>query len=139
MTKRHQRVFERKHNDLYESSAFTAEFYNYTKGQYDPNTGEMTLQTRDSSPFATVQVEIVPPAMDTTVDTEGTSFSWDTSIRVPEDSAVVGSLVPYGEDSERPTEIEITDPETSTKDVYELQGYQYEKGSGFIMCRVVEQ
>lgn len=138
MTDRHQRVFARKHDRLFGESEYSADFYNYSDGSYDPDTGEMTSQTRSS--FATdVPVEIVPPAIDSSVDVEGTTFSWDTSLRVPEGSGVVGSLIPYGEDSDRPTEIEITDTEDNELDVYELQGYKYELGSGFIMLRVVEQ
>lgn len=138
MTNRHQRVLHRQHNRLFGGSEYDADFYNYSDGSYDPSTGEMTGQSRSS--FATgVQVEIVTPGIDSTVDVDGTSFSWDMSIRVPESSSVVGSLVPLGEDADRPTEVEITDPETNSTDVFELQGYTYEKGSGFIMCRLIEQ
>lgn len=138
MTNRHQRVFARKHNDLFGESEYDCDFYNYSSGSYDPDTGEMSGQTRSS--FATgVQVEIVPPGQDSTVDTDGTSFSWTTSIRVPETSTIVGSLVPLGEDAERPTEVEIHDPEDDENDMFELHSYTYEKGSGFIMCRLIEQ
>jgi hypothetical protein len=138
MTDRHQRVFARKHTDLFGGDEYDCDFYNYSQGSYDPDEGEMTGQSRSS--FATgVQAEIVPPGQDSTVDTDGTSFSWSTSIRVPETSTIVGSLVPLGDDAERPTEVEITDPEDNATDRFELHSYTYEKGSGFIMCRLVEQ
>jgi len=41
----------------------------------------MSGQTRDN--IGTIQVEVVPPGMDTTVDTDGTDFDWDTTIRFP--------------------------------------------------------
>lgn len=134
-----QASFDRAHDDLFSLEAYTCDFFNYSQGSYDPDTGEMTGQSRDSTPFATVQCEIVPPGQDSTVETDGTSFSWTTSIRVPETSAIVGSLVPLGEDAERPTEVEIHDPEDNANDTFELHSYTYEKGSGFIMCRLIEQ
>jgi len=127
--------FERVHDDLFDAP-FDAEFVNTTQGSYDPNTGEITGSTESS--LGTISVEIVPPAMDTTVDTDGTSQSWDTSIRFPEDKQP-GDLIPLGEDSREPTQVIITDPEEDSTDTYELHGYSYEKGSGMIMARLVEQ
>lgn len=129
--------YSRAHNDLFETSRYDAEFFNYSSGSYDPNTGEMSGQTRSS--IGTVNVEIVPPGQDTTVDVDGTSFGWTTSIRFPEDKSIVGSLTPLGEDSERPTEVELTDQEDGSTERFELHSYTTEIGSGMIMCRLIEQ
>lgn len=129
-------TFGRIHSDLFDSTPYDCEFFNYSAGTYDPAEGEITGQTRSS--IGTIQVEIVPPTMDTSVENEGTSLDWDTSIRFPE-SDKPGDLVPLGVDNDRPTEIEITDPEENTTDTFELHGYTYEKGSGMFMCRLVEQ
>jgi hypothetical protein len=126
--------FKRAHDDLFDAP-FDAEFVNTTQGSYDPNTGE--ISSTETS-LGTIAVEIVPPAMDTTVDVDGTSFSWDSSIRFPEDKQP-GDLIPLGEDSREPTQVIITDPEEDNTDAFELHGYSYEKGSGMIMCRLVEQ
>jgi hypothetical protein len=134
---RHQRVFDRKHDDLFTSDSYTATFYNWSSGSYDPDEGDITGQTRSS--IGTAQIEIVPPAMDTTVRNDGTSFSFDTSIRIPENESFVSDFKPLGEDNERPTEVEIENTKTNSTDRYELQGYTTELGSGFIMCRIVEQ
>jgi hypothetical protein len=197
---RFQDTVERQHDNLFGQSEYTATFYNYSGGSYDPNEGEITGETRTK--IGDIQAEIVPPAIDSTVRVDGTSFSWDTSIRFPEatDSLTVesgetytveagtteqyatvtvesnatltvnGSLLiydnlnvngtidtssgtvtifgtddfadsikPLGEDNERPTEVEISDEVDNDSDVYELHGYSYEKGSGMIMARLVEQ
>lgn len=124
----------RAHDDLFDSD-YTATFHNHTGGTYD--SGEITGETRDQ--IGQTSVELVPPAMDTTVDTEGTSFSWDTSIRFPDSVGFLGKLTPLGEDSEKPTEVEVSDPVGSDATVYELHGYSTERGSGMIMARLVEQ
>jgi len=126
---------ERVHEDLFESE-FTATFYNYSGGSYDPNEGKITGESRTQ--VGTENVEIVPPAIDSTVRVDGTSFSWDTSIRFPETDAIISELVPLGEDNERPTEVELSEPVDGT-DTFELQGYSFEKGSGMIMARLTEQ
>lgn len=128
--------FERAHNDLFSQATYTAEFFNYSTGTYDPDTGEIDGQTRSS--IGSIQVEVVPPSMDTSIENEGHSFDWDTSIRFPTEDKP-GDLVPLGEDNERPTEVEIEDDEESADVVYELHGYSVEKGSGMVMCRLVEQ
>jgi len=128
-------TFSRAHEDLFEPN-YDAEFYNYTGGTWDPDADEFTGESRDS--IGTSNVEIVPPAIDSTVRTEGTSFSWDTSIRLPLDDAPVGSFVPLGEDGQRPTEVEITDNVENKTETYELHGFSEERGSGFVMCRIVE-
>lgn len=132
-----QRSVERAHNDLYSQATYSAEFFNISKGTRDNLNDEYTGETRDS--IGTIQVEIVPPAIDSTVETEGTDFDWTTSIRFPEDESVVGSLVPLGVESQKPTEVEISDNQDDSTTVYELHGYSIEKGSGMVMCRLVEQ
>lgn len=129
-------TFSRLHDDLYNSVPFDAEFINTSQGTRDNLTDSYSGETTTS--LGTIQVEIVPPAMDTTVRAEGTSFSWDTSIRFPE-SDKPGELKPLGEDNEQPTVVKITDPEDGGIDEYELHGYTYEKGSGMLMCRLVEK
>lgn len=146
-------TFNRAHDDLFDGS-YDAEFFNHSQGTYDPNTGEMTGQTRSS--LGTRQVEIVPPAMDSTVDVDGTSFSWDTSIRFPQsedfDSSwgtnwgtnwggdtLISNIIPLGDDNRQPTEIEISEPGDSNPGTFELHSYAFEKGSGMVMCRLVEQ
>jgi len=128
-------TFKRAHEDLFEPN-YTVEFFNYSGGDWSPDDDEFTGESRDS--IGTANVEIVPPAIDSTVRTEGTSFSWDTSIRLPLDDAPVSDFVPLGEDSKRPTEVEITDNVEDKTEVYELHGFSEERGSGMVMCRIVE-
>jgi hypothetical protein len=47
--------------------------------------------------------------------------------------------VPLGDDNQQPTVVKITDPEDNGTDEFELHGYSYEKGSGMLMCRLVEK
>jgi len=130
--------FDRAHSDLFGGqNRYQAEFYNISQGTRSNLDDDYSAESRDS--IGTVQVEMVPPAMDTTVRTEGTSFNWDTSIRFPENESIVGKLVPLGEDSQKPTEVEIEDDQDSAIETYELHGYSTEKGSGMIMCRLKEQ
>jgi len=131
-----QDSFERAHSDLFGPSTYVADFYNYSGGSYDPNSGNITGSSRSS--FATENVEITPPGMDTTVETDGTDLEWDTSIRFPLDTTITGNLVPLGEDKQ-PTEVEISDDESSDTTVYELHGYTVEKGSAMVQCRLIEQ
>jgi len=133
---RFQDSVERQHDNLFGQSEYTATFYNYSGGSYDPNEGTVTGESRTQA--GTANVEIVPPAIDSTVRVEGTSFSWDTSIRFPETDDIISELVPLGEDNERPTEVEIDEPVDGI-DTFELHGYKFEKGSGMIMARLVEQ
>jgi len=126
---------ERTHSDLY-SDGYTATFYNYTGGSYDPAEGEITGRSRSKTD--TVDVELVPPEIDSTVDVDGTEASWSTSIRFPESESITGSLVSLGEESERPTEVEVSDVDDSVT-VYELHGYRRERGSGMLLARLVEQ
>lgn len=128
--------FSRAHDDLY-SSKHAAEFFNHSQGSYDPDTGKMTGETRSS--IGSIDVEIVPPAIDSTVDSDGTSFSWDTSIRMPLDESIVSSLIPTGVDNRKPTEVEVTDNIESDTTIYEVHGYSEERGSGMVMVRLIEQ
>lgn len=114
----------------------TGTFYNYSSGTYDPDGGKVTGRSR--SQIAQEKVEYIPPSIDTSVDSDGTSVSWDTSIRFPDSDGVVGQLVTLGEDSEKPTEVEVADPEESDPTVYQLHGYSVEQASGMLMCRLVE-
>jgi len=129
--------FARAHNDLFSGTRYEATFYDYTTGSYDPDTGGKTGETRQE--LGTENVEIVPPGQDTTIENDGTSFSWTTSIRFPESQSIVGQLTPLGEDSERPTEVELTDQQSGETEVFELHSYTTEIGSGLIMCRLAEQ
>lgn len=129
--------FSRAHGDLFQGSRYQAEFFNYSGGSWDPDADEFTGESRSS--LGTENVEIVPPAQDSSVRVSGTSFSWDTSIRFPEEDSVVGSLKPLGEDADRPTEVEITDQEDGSTELFELHSYTTELGSGMLMCRLVEQ
>jgi hypothetical protein len=129
--------FDRAHSDLFSLDTYAATFFNISQGTRDNLNDEYTGESRNS--IGTIQVELVPPAIDSTVRTEGTSFSWDTSIRFPLDESVVGSLKPYGEDNEQPTEVEIIDDQDNDNETYQLQGYSIEKGSDMVMCRLVEK
>jgi len=148
-----QESFGRAHADLF-SADFEAEFINTSLGTRDNATD--TFSGEAESSVATVEVEIVPPAIDSTVRETGTSFSWDTSIRFPENvedvegwgfdwgenwggERLIDVLNPLGEDNQRPTLVEITDMADNDTDRFELHGYSYEKGSGMVMCRLVEQ
>jgi len=135
--KTHRRAFDRVHDDLFSGDRYQAEFFNYSGGSYDPNEGEITGESR--SQIGQEKVEIVPPGQDSSVDVDGTSFSWTTSIRLPESDSIVGNFKPLGEDNERPTEVEITDQEDSSTDTFELHSYTTELGSGMVMARLVEQ
>lgn len=130
-------MFDRKHTDLFGDNVYDATFYNYSGGSYDPDEGQITGESRSS--FATIQVEYVTPGMDTSVDVDGNSFSWDSSIRFPQDEISQDDLTPLDEDSERPTEVELSDPQESDATLYELHGYTIEQGSAFYMCRLIEQ
>jgi len=75
-----RRTFERAHGDLFTGERYQAEFFNYSAGSYNPDTGDIEGSTRSS--IGTEDVEYVPPSIDTSVRVGGTSFSWDTSIRL---------------------------------------------------------
>jgi hypothetical protein len=187
------------HDDLFSEASYTATFYNTTQGTRDNLNDTYSGETRQQ--IGVLQVEMVPPAIDTTIRDEGTSFSWDTSIRFPlgTDSLTVsdgetytvasgeteqyatvtiasggtlvvdGSLlvyesitnngvltdngtvtvfgesdfadtiVPFGEDNRKPTEVEIVDDVDEESEVYQLDGYSIEKGSGMVMARLREK
>jgi len=146
----HRRAFWRAHDDLFPGSRYNVEFFNYENGSYDPNKGEITGESRTS--IGTVQAEVVPPGQDSSVDTDGTSFSWDTSIRVPDPNLGNSDwgtnwgtnwggepFTPLGEDNERPTEVEVNNPTIGDTTTYELHSYTTEYGSGMTMIRLVEQ
>ncbi len=123
--------FERSHNDL---GFPEATFENYTGATYNPDTGQK--EGGSWSSIGTAEVEFVPPSVDSTVSIEsGTSLGFDTSLRLPQSavSGLSGSLVPYGEDSQKPTRITVEGTE------YELQGNPTEHGSGMLMLRVTEK
>jgi len=84
-------------------------------------------------------VEATRPDTDSTVDTDGTSFDWTTSIRLPESDAGVSDWKPLGEDNQKPTEVEITDQKDDSTEVYQLHSYTTEIGSGMVMARLVER
>jgi len=125
----------RIHDDLFDSR-FSAEFFNYSAGTWDPDNDEMTGETRSS--IGTANAEIVPPAQDSTIDLQGTDIDWSTSIRFPEDESITSSFKPLGVDNERPTEVEITDHKDDSTTTFELHSYTTEIGSGLIMCRLVD-
>lgn len=127
--------FSRAHADLF-TADYEAEFINTSLGTRDNATDSFSGETETS--IGTIEVEIVPPAMDTTVRETGTSFSWDLSIRFPTEDKP-GELIPLGDDNQQPTEVIIQDPEDDGPDEFELHGYSYEKGSGMLMCRLVEK
>lgn len=113
-----------------------ATFYNYSEGTYDPDEGEMTGQTRSS--IGEYDVELLPPQADSSVDEAGTSLSFDTSIRFPiEDGGLADQLVPLGEDSEKPTEVEVEGRDGTQ--TYELHTYSKEYADQMLMCRLVEK
>ena len=128
-------TFERVHDDLFDAD-YEAEFVNTSLGTRDNATDSFSGETETS--LGTIPVEIVPPAMDTTVRETGTSFSWDTSIRFPVEDKP-GELIPLGEENQQATEVIIQDPEDDGPDEFELHGYSYEKGSGMLRCRLVEK
>lgn len=134
---RFRETVERLHDGLFDGTRYQAEFFNHSGGSYNPSKGEITGESRTS--IGTAQVELVPPGMDTTVDVDGTSFSWDTSIRLPTDTGLVSDFKPLGTDNERPTEVEVSDQVENDTDTYELHGFSEERGSGMVMCRLVEQ
>jgi len=138
----------RAHNDLFDSR-YEVTFYNYSAGDYNPDTGQLENETKSSIGSATV--EIVPPAQDSTIDLQGTDIDFTTSFRVP--IADLGEsawgtnwgtnwggkpFYPLGEDNNRPTEIEITEQTMGETQTFELQSYSTEYGSGMVMLRVVD-
>lgn len=130
-------TLDRVHGDLYSGNRYSGEFYNYNGGTWNPDEDEVTGETRDL--VGSTNVELVPPGMDSTIETDGTSTSWTTSIRFPEDESVAGSLVPLGVDGEKPTEVELTDQQSGSMTVFELHSYTQEVGSGMLLCRLEEQ
>jgi hypothetical protein len=128
--------FERAHEDLFFQPEYDVTFHNYSGGSYDPDTGRVTGETR--SQVGSENVEITTPSIDDNIRIDGTSFSWDLTIRFPEEDDIISELVPLGVDNERPTEVEISEPVDGT-DTFELLGYAFEKGSGMIQCKLTEQ
>lgn len=120
--------FGRAHDDF---EFPTAEFENYTGKSYDPSTGEMS---GSFTSIGSIDVEFVPPPVDATISTEGTSLDFDTSIRAPENDfdELSEDIVVYGEDSDKPTRVTV---EGTT---YEVQGNPPEHGSGMTMLRLTE-
>ena len=129
-----RRTFERAHSDLFESTLYDAEFFSYTDGTYD--SGEITGKTRES--VGTANVELVPPATDTTIDIEGTDLSFSTSIRAPKDDLPLSDIDFPGDDVKTPSEIEIADTVDSSTETYQAHAYSEEKGSGMVMIRLEE-
>ena len=68
--------FSRAHADLF-TADYEAEFINTSLGTRDNATDSFTGETETS--LGTIEVEIVPPAMDTTVSQRKVLFSWDTT------------------------------------------------------------
>lgn len=128
--------FNRAHSNLFDDR-YSATFYNQSEGSYNPDTGDIEGQTRTS--IGTDNVEIVPPAQDSTVDLQGTDFSWTTSIRLPDSVDFEQDLIPLGVDNRKPTEVEVTDTIKNETTVYELHSYTEERGSGMVMCRLTEK
>ncbi len=136
--------FERSHSSLGFPEAV---FENWTGDtEYNPDTGQM--EGGEWKEIATIDVEIVPPSVDSTVSVEsGTSLGFDTSLRFPADVESDGysdegysldvygdpTIVVYGEDAEKPTRVTV---EGIT---YEVQGDPTEHGSGMVMLRVTEK
>jgi len=107
----------------------TVEFQNHTQ------TGITNGNVEGSyGSIGSVDAEFVPPATDSTVDTEGTHLGFSTSIRVPSNDLqeLSDSLDTYGEDNERPTRV-IAESET-----YEVQAVVPETGSDMSLIRLVE-
>jgi len=130
-------AFNRVHGDLFGQEArYVAEFYNYSAGDYNPDTGQLEGETKSLTGSA--NVETVPPAQDSTISIErGSDVDWSTSIRFPEQTEITSEFKPLGVDNERPTEVEITDQKTDTTETFELHSYTTEIGSGMIMCRLM--
>lgn len=126
--------FKRAHNDLFEPN-YSAEFFEYTDGTY--SAGEISGQTRES--VGTTNVEIVPPATDTTIDREGTDLSFSTSIRFPDTDSIIDSLTFPGDGVDKPGEVEIQDDVAGEVEIYQLHAYSEERGSGFVMIRLEEK
>jgi len=73
-------TFARAHEQFFGGDRYRAEFYNYTQGEWNPDTDNITSSEVSIGDW---NVEIVPPAEDTTVDLQGTSLDFSTSIRFP--------------------------------------------------------
>jgi hypothetical protein len=125
--------FRRAHNDLFEPN-YSAEFFDYTAGTYD--SGDITGQNRES--VGTENVEIVPPATDTTIDRQGTDLSFSTSIRFPDTDDVISELTFPGDGVDKPGEVEIQDDVAGEVETYQLHAYSGERGSGMLMVRLEE-
>ena len=87
--------------------------------------------------IGSVDCEFVPPASDSTVDTEGTHLDFSTSVVVPNDDLdeLSESLVEYGDDNQRPTKII---PQVEQNVGYELQAIEPADGSGLRRLRLIE-
>lgn len=123
---RFQGALDRLHQDF---EFPTATFSNWT------TTGITSGQPDGSySDIGTIDVEFVPPAVDSTVDTEGTHLGFSTSIRVPQNDLVElsASIVDYGEDNERPTRVSVEN------ELYEIQAQVPEHGSDMYLLRLTE-
>jgi phage baseplate assembly protein gpV len=187
---------ERVHDDFFSGGRYEAEFFNTSQGTRDNRSDTYSGETRQL--IGALQVEATPQTSDTSVRTEGTSFSWDMTIRFPfggadltvsdsytvlsgetetydsvtveagatltieADAAIVagsvtnngtidnnGTFIVFGgtlqnvnalgEDNQKPTEVELADDVTDSTETYELHSYREERGSGMVMCRLVEQ
>jgi len=129
-------TFERAHDGLFDSTRYDATFINTSQGTWDPDNDTMTGESETT--IGTVNVEIVPPSQDESIDLQGTDFDWATSIRFPEDKSIVGSLKGLGVDNEQPTQVQITDQQNDETETFQLHSYTTEIGSGMIMCRLQE-
>lgn len=120
-----QRSFERGHRDF---EFPTATFYNYSE-TYNNATDDWNTTT---TTVGTTSVELVPPSADSTVEDDGTSVEFSTSIRLPSSDSILDSLVFYGVDGEKASQVEIL----GTR--YICQSKRPEHGSGFSLIRLVE-
>ena len=118
--------FDRSH-DAFEFP--TADFSNWTSSGLEDG-----QPTGSYSSIGSIDVEFVPPAADSTVDTEGTHLGFSTSIRAPEQDfdELDESLVQYGEDNEKPTRVE------ARGETYEVQSVVPEDGSRMSLVRLTE-
>lgn len=121
-----QNSVERLHDDF---EFPTCTFSNYTQAGIEDG-----QPTGSYSEIGSLECEFVPPAADSTVDTEGTHLGFSTSIRVPADdlAELDESLVDYGDDGEKPTRVDVEG------ETYEVQAVVPEHGSDMRLLRLTE-
>jgi len=132
---RFRQAAERAHERAFVGPEYSAALFNRSGGDYDPNSGLVTGDSRTK--VTEIQVGYSAPNPEATVNVGGTSLAFAGTLRFPQDRLDVSKLNFLGEDNTEPTEVELSDPEAGTQ-IYQCHSYSPEQGSGMIQIDLVE-